>query len=301
MKAKCWREQYKAETEQRGDDTVNIVVCMKQVPNTKEISIDQKTNNIIREGVPSIMNPHDANALETALEIKDKHDGQVIALSMGPAQAMAMMQEALDIGADRAILLSDRKFAGSDTLSTGYTLATAIKGLQADLVLCGAEAIDGSTGQVGPIIAENLDWPQVTCVRTAEIEKGTVVACRERKEYLEKMVCTLPAVLCILKGSNKPRRPMKSVKKPELYIGSDFSFDETKLGAKGSPTKVVKISVSDRAASSFVFLDGSLPVKERIRSMMNGGIIPQKVDFVRGQPGELASMILSDDKVKKYV
>lgn len=277
---------------------MNIIVCIKQVPNTKEVRINPETKNIVREGVPSILNPYDANAIEEALKIRDAVGGNIIAVSMGPQQATEVLQEALDMGADRAILLSDRLFAGSDTLATGYTLSTVIRTLKADLVLCGSEAIDGCTGQVGPIIAEDLGWPQFTYVHEIRVEGNTLQISREVKEGYEKFECALPAVACVLKGINRPRKPVESGRRPEVTSAADFGFDTERLGISGSPTRVAHISSSGKSISSFVSVDGSLPTKERIKMLMNGGIIPKKINFIRGPVDTLAKVILEDESLK---
>ena len=299
MKAKCLRAAY-SETDEE-ERVMNIVVCVKQVPNTKAIRIDPKTNNIMREGVPSIMNPYDANAIEEALKILDYAGGAVTALSMGPQQAVEILQEALDMGADKAILLSDRAFAGSDTLATGYILSTVIKELSPDLVICGAEAIDGATGQVGPVIAQNLGWPQFTNVNEIRVEGNIVHISRDVRKGYELYTCDLPAVACVLKGINNPRGAVSSNKKPEIYNVDNFEFDLEKIGLKGSPTQVVNISTSGRMESSFVTVDSFLPAEERLRMLMNGGIISKKINFMRGTGGELADFIMQDDTVKRHL
>ena len=244
---------------------MNIVVCIKQVPNTKEVRINPETKNIIREGVPSILNPCDANALEAALSIREKNGGTVTAVSMGPQQAAEVLQEALDMGADRGVLLSDRAVAGADTLATGYALSAVVKTLDADLVLCGSEAIDGCTGQVGPILAEELGWPQITYVHDLEINGDLLKASREVKGVFEWYECRLPVVACVQKGMNHPRKPEESRKRPEIITARDLDADPNALGISGSPTKVAHIASSGRSISSFVSVDGKLPARERIR------------------------------------
>ncbi len=280
---------------------MNIVVCAKQVPNTQNVQINSETKNIVREGIPSILNPYDANAIEESLKIRDLTGGHVTAISMGPLQAADVLQEALDMGADRAILLCDRLFAGADTLATGYTLSVIIKRLNADLVLCGSEAIDGSTGQVGPIIAENLGWPQMTCVRKIKIGRNTIAGIREQKDGMEQLEGKLPMVICVQKGINQPRAGMPSGKRPEIFSADDVGFDKSLLGVVGSPTRVVQISMSGKGVSGFVFIDGSMPVEKRVRTMMRGGITPRKINFVRGDTEKLTSVILKDEEVKKYI
>src|SRR6056297_553406 len=142
---------------------MKIIVCVKQVPDTTEVKIDSETNTLIRKGVPSIVNPFDRNALEAAVQLKEEHGGTVIVLSMGPPQAKDALKECLSVGADEAYLVSDKAFSGADTLATSYTLAAAIKKIgNYDLIICGKQAIDGDTAQVGPEIAEHLDIAQVT-------------------------------------------------------------------------------------------------------------------------------------------
>ncbi|MDO4274564.1 MAG: electron transfer flavoprotein subunit beta/FixA family protein [Eubacteriales bacterium] len=280
---------------------MNIIVCIKQVPNTKEVRINTETNNIIREGVPSILNPADANAIEAALSIREKKGGTVCAVSMGPQQSADVLQEALDMGADRGILLSDRMVAGSDTLATGYALSAMIKTLNADLVLCGAEAIDGCTGQVGPIIAENLGWPQFTYVNSVEITNGCLKIKRDMRDTFELYECKLPAVVCVLKGINIPRKSKDSDKRPEIISVKEIDAEEEYLGMKGSPTRVSKIVFSGKSMSSFVSVDGSLPVRSRIRILMNGGMSPKKISFVRGEAKELADRILEDEVLRGQI
>lgn len=282
---------------------MNIVVCIKQVPNTKQVRIDPSTNNIIREGIPNIMNPYDANAVEEALRIREQNGGKVTVLSMGPKQAERIIQEALDMGADRGILLCDKAFAGADTLATSYTLATVIKELKADLVLCGQEAIDGATGQVGPMIAENLGWIQFTCVSKIKIEKNAANISREVRNGIELYNCELPLVVCVLKEINTPRKPddPNNKKTPEIMTVQDFSFDQKKIGFNGSPTRVVSITTIGKENGGFVKVNGSLPAEERIRILMNGGISPKKINFIRGDSKNLANIIMQDDLIKRHI
>lgn len=154
---------------------MNIVVCLKQVPDTTVVKIDPKTGTLIRDGVPSIINPEDKHALEAALQLKDNHGAHVTVVSMGPPQAKNALREALCMGADEAILLTDRAFGGADTLATSKTIAAAIKKLDYDIIFGGRQAIDGDTAQVGPEIAEHLGIPQVTYVQDVKIEEDGVV------------------------------------------------------------------------------------------------------------------------------
>jgi electron transfer flavoprotein beta subunit len=281
---------------------MNIVVCVKQVPDTSEVRIDPVTNNLVREGVPSIMNPYDVNAIEEALKIKNSLGGQVTVISMGPPQASEMLQYALNMGADRAVLLSDRAVAGSDTLATGYALSVLVNSLNPDLVFCGSEAIDGCTGQVGPSIAENLGFPQITYVNEITgISEKQIEVSREVKETYELLTCRLPAVVCILKGINEPRAAIACSKKPEIKSAADLKLDLNRIGIAGSPTRVAKIDMSNRRATSFVVVDSTLPADERIMSMINGGLIPKKINLIRGVPGYLAEVIFNDEVFNSHL
>lgn len=227
---------------------MDILVCVKQVPDTTEIKINYETNTLIREGVPSIVNPFDAYALEVAVRLKEKHGGTVTVLSMGPDQAKAALKECLSVGADKAYLLSDRAFGGSDTLATSYILASAIHSLgKFDLIMCGKQAIDGDTAQVGPEIAEHLDIPQVTYALDADVtEDGQVIVKKETETGYEMVETQIPALLTVVKTEFEPR--MASVKakiaanrKPiDVITSQDITIDLSRAGLKGSPTKVKK-------------------------------------------------------------
>lgn len=227
---------------------MEILVCVKQVPDTTEVKIDPKTNTLIRQGVPSIVNPFDKHAVEAAIQLKEKHGGKVTVLSMGPPQAKAALKECLAMGADEAVLMSDRAFGGADTLATSYTLAAGIRRLgKYDVIFCGKQAIDGDTGQVGPEIAEYLDIPQITYVTKVEINADTVRAEREHEEGYEIIETQIPVLLTVVKSINEPRLPtvkgtMKANRQdiPVLTV-DDVEFDPGRLGIKGSPTQVRRI------------------------------------------------------------
>ena len=154
---------------------MNILVCIKQVPDTTEIRMDPKTNTLIRAGVPSTVNPFDKYALEAAVQLREALGGTVTAMTMGPAQAAQALRECYALGADRMVLVSDRCFGGADTYATSYTLAQAVRALGGfDLILCGRQAIDGDTAQVGPMLAEHLGLPQLTCACAITIEDGAI-------------------------------------------------------------------------------------------------------------------------------
>lgn len=227
---------------------MEIVVCIKQVPDTTEVKINPETNTLVREGVPSIVNPFDENAVEAALQLKEKHGGKVTAITMGPPQAAEALKTAIAMGADEAVLVSDRAFAGSDTWATSYTLAQAIGKLgKFDLILCGKQAIDGDTAQVGPGIAEWLGLPQITFASKIEADGGKIKVERLLEEVNELVECPLPAVVTVVKQINQPRLPslkgMMKAKKTEIKTlsAADINADPKNIGLNGSPTNVVKV------------------------------------------------------------
>lgn len=231
---------------------MHFVVCLKQVPDTSEVRIDPKTNTLMREGVPSIINPYDAHALEEALALRDKTGGKVTVLSMGPPQAVDSLRKAISLGADEAILLSDRAFAGSDTLATSYILAQALEKIKAeqglDLVLCGKQAIDGDTAQVGPGIARRLNLPQLTYVIKVDwIKDGEIQLHRKLEDGREVAKAKLPALLTVEKELNEIRyasfpNMLRAARYEPLVWGADkFELDAAEMGLKGSPTSVSRI------------------------------------------------------------
>ena len=227
---------------------MRIVVCIKQVPASNDAKIDPETKRIVREGINAIMNPFDTYALEEGVQLRDRFGGEVIALSMGPEKATLVLREAISVGADRAILLSDRAFGGSDTWATSYALAKAIEKIgQVDLVICGKQAIDGDTAQVGPGIAAHLDWLQATYVMA--MEDATASGIRVRRMHEDGYdICDLlfPAVMTVVKGINTPRVPtlkgrMASQKSViTVWKPADIGAETDKIGLDGSPTRVVK-------------------------------------------------------------
>lgn len=248
---------------------MNIVVCVKQVPDTTDVRIDPETNTLIRDGVASILNPFDENAIETALQLKEKHGGKVTVISMGPPQAVEVLRHALAMGADEAYLISDPALRGSDTLATSYTLAQAIRYLgDFDLVICGKQAIDGDTGQVGPGIAERLNIPQVTLAVAVEVEGRKVRVTRMLDVANEVVEVRMPVLITVVKQINEPRHPpMKGVlraKKAQIPVltAADLNLDPKQTGFAGSPTWVWKIFTPPR----------------RQRGEMIEGDLQQKVD-----------------------
>jgi len=228
---------------------MNIIVCIKQVPETTDVRIDPETNTLIREGIASIINPFDTYAIEEAVRIKEKLGGKITVLTMGPPQAQEALREAISVGADEGILLSDRAFAGSDTWATSYTLAKGIRKIgNFDIILCGKQASDGDTAQVGPGMSTHLDIPQVTYVKKIEeIKDNKAKVERMIEEGFEIIEIPLPCLMTVVKEINEPRLPslkgkMKA-KKTEIkvWMAKDIDVDLSKTGLNGSPTKVVKI------------------------------------------------------------
>jgi len=228
---------------------MNIIVCIKQVPDTTNVRIDPETNTLVRSGVQSIINPFDMYAIEEAVRLKEKFGGLVTIVTMGPPQAEEALREAISLGADEAMLISDRAFAGSDTWATSYTLSRAIQKIgKFDIVICGKQAIDGDTAQVGPGIAAFLDIPQITFVKKIEdIKDSFMRAERMTEEGYDIVESPLPCLITVVKEINEPRLPSLKgkmrAKKIEIkkLAAKDLDADPDSLGLKGSPTKVVKI------------------------------------------------------------
>ena len=251
---------------------MHIVVCIKQVPDTTEVKINPETNTLVREGVASIINPFDTYAIEEGLRLKEKFGGKVTVLTMGPPQAREALKEAVAMGADEAILLSDRAFAGSDTWATAYTLSHAIRRLGTlDLVLCGKQAIDGDTGQVGPGIARQLGLPQLTYVcRILEIDPAARSVRVERllEEGREVVTCTLPALLTVVKDINQPRYPtfmgIRRATRMDIPVWDSTTLNEANpayLGLGGSPTQVVRIFNPPPRSGKVELLTGESPAE----------------------------------------
>lgn len=225
---------------------MKIIVCIKQVPNTTEIKIDPVTNTLKRDGVPSIINPDDKTAIEVALQLKEKCGAEVTVITMGPTQAEKALREALAMGCDNAYLLTDRAFAGSDTLATSTIIASAIRKLGADIVLCGRQAIDGDTAQVGPQIAEHLDIPQITYVSAVEYdgEREVLVVRRQFEDRYQTLEVKGQCLLTILSNLCTPRymNAWDMVAQDQKEIGiitfQDLELDKAHIGLGGSPTKV---------------------------------------------------------------
>ena len=229
---------------------MKIAVCIKQVPDTAEVKINKETGTLMREGVPSIINPYDTNALEAAVQLKEAHGGTVVVVTMGPPQADVALRECISLGADEAILLTDRAFAGSDTWATSYALSSAMRKIEPDLIICGKQAIDGDTAQVGPGMAEMLDIPHVAYVRKIEVGDDpvkTIQVERLMDDGYDVVEAELPALLTVVKEINTPRLPgMKGkmrAKKAEItnWSAADIGAEPAKVGLTGSPTQVKNI------------------------------------------------------------
>ncbi|AEB76278.1 electron transfer flavoprotein subunit beta [Clostridium botulinum] len=244
---------------------MKIVVCLKQVPDTNQVKIDPVTGTLIREGVPSIINPEDKNALEEALRIKDENGATVTVISMGPPQAEAALREAMAMGADDAILISDRAFAGADTLATSHALAGALKKLDYDIIFAGRQAIDGDTAQVGPEIAEHLQLPQITYVEKVDVEGDKLTVRRALENGYEVLEVQTPCLLTAIKELNEPRyMDMRNVfglfeKEVKVWSADDIDVDKALLGLKGSPTKVKRSMTKEAKGQGEVV---NKPVKE---------------------------------------
>jgi electron transfer flavoprotein beta subunit len=227
---------------------MKIVVCIKQVPATSEAKIDPETKRIVREGLKAVMNPFDTYAVEEAVQLRDRFGGEVIVVSMGPEKAKLALREAISVGADSAVLLSDRAFGGSDTWATSYALSKAIEKIgDVDLVICGKQAIDGDTAQVGPGIAGHLDWVQATYVMGVEAASShSIHVKRMHEDGYDICELSFPAVITVVKDINTPRVPTLkgrlASEKIEIPVWKpdDIGAQMQKIGLDGSPTRVVK-------------------------------------------------------------
>lgn len=228
---------------------MHVVVCIKQVPDAKNVRIDPETCTLVREGVESIVNPHDWYAVEAALRFRDEYGGKVTALTMGPPQAEEALRETVALGVDEAVLLSDRAFAGADTWATSLTLARAVEKLgPVDLVICGKQAIDGDTAQVGPGLAAHLDQPYTTYARRLELQDGGQLRAERVTDFgYEVVQMSLPAVVTVVREIGDPRMPglkhkMRARKLEIPVLGAaDLNLDPEEVGLQGSFTQVVRV------------------------------------------------------------
>jgi electron transfer flavoprotein beta subunit len=261
---------------------VNIVVCIKQVPGTTQVKINPETGTLIRDGVEAVVNPFDEYAIEEAIRIKEKVGGTVKVVTMGPPQADAALRTAISMGADEAYLISDRAFAGSDTWATSYTLTSAIKTLgQIDLIICGKQAIDGDTAQVGPGIAEMLDIPFVAWVRKVrEISEKSMTIERLMEEGYDVVEMPLPGLITVVKEINEPRmaslKGKKKKKNAEIKTinTTNMEVNPEFIGLKGSPTQVLRSFVPERKSGGEKITDEPAELAKKAASVIqNLGVV----------------------------
>ncbi len=253
---------------------MKIVTCIKQVPETTDVKINIETGTLIRDGVPSILNPFDQFALEESIKLRDIVSGTVTAITMGPPQAKSALIRCLALGADSAILLTDRKFAGADTFATAYTLTLAIKKIGYDVIFCGQQAIDGDTAQVGPEIASQLDIPQVTyCEKVKSVQNNKIIVKRQCDEGYEIIECVLPCVLTLTPYTSFiPQDPkfskLRDAKKTHIteWCAEDLSNEFKYFGLSGSKTEVIRVYTPERRKKGCILQEASaeLTVKKLI-------------------------------------
>ncbi len=272
------------------------VVCIKQVPDTTQVRIDPETGSLVRQGIPSVINPFDLFAVEAALQVRERVGGRITALSMGPRQAEEALRKVLGYGVDRAVLLSDRAFAGADTLATTYTLAAAIRKLAAeepvDIVLCGKQSIDGDTGQVGPGLARRLDFSQLTYVCSlgeVDPDAGVIRAYRQREDGQELMEVKLPAAVTItedcshIRYASLPGLLAAAAMEVEVWDAGDLAVERERLGLKGSPTRVKKIfAPPERQPGEIITRPGMAPAEAA--GLLMDKLAERGLAFSRGEP-----------------
>jgi len=263
---------------------VRIVVCIKQVPKAQELQVDPVTQTLKRVGVPSEINPPDANALEIALQLKDRHGAEVVVLSMGPTSFDESLERAVAMGADRSVLLTDRILGGSDTVPTAYALSETIQKIGGyDLILCGEETTDASTGHVGPGIAGHLELPQVTYASEVRVVDGKIRARRTAEDGTEWWETTTPCLVTVNFGCNRPREPSLTgkirVKRGGVvahWSCAEVGIDPKKVGLLNSPTIVAKVDtvkLPPRAGRMFTG-DPSDAVRQLLAALRADGVIP---------------------------
>jgi electron transfer flavoprotein beta subunit len=257
---------------------MKIIVCIKQVPSTNEVRLDPVTNTIIRDSSQSVTNPFDTYALEQAVQIKEQLGGEVIALSMGIPGTERLLRDAASRGADRAILLTDRSFAGADTLATAYTLSLGIRQLDGfDLILCGKMAVDGDTAQIGPELAEHLGIPHVTDVcELIQVNSDHIICKKVTDTGYKVMQVKLPALLTIMKDINLPRLPsipgvLFGLTAPfEMLDAKALNADPKRIGLSGSPTQVVKTFVPERQSEATLIEGDTKTQADKILELLKG-------------------------------
>lgn len=244
---------------------MKILVFVKQVPDTDDVKLDPKTGNLKRDGVQTTINPLDANAVEAAVQLKEKYGATVCAITMGPPQAKEVLKKALALGCDEAYLLSDRAFGGADTRATSYTLAKAAEKIgDYDLLLFGRHAIDGDTAQTGPATASFLNIPQITLAGSVDIQDGWAVCTRALENRSEHVRAKLPALVTVCKEINTPRYPtlpniMKANRKPiTVWTAADIDADTNETGMPGSPSSTKKVFEPEKRGIDTVYFTGSV-------------------------------------------
>ena len=265
---------------------MHAIVCIKQVPDTTEVKIDPERGTLIREGVPSIVNPFDMYAIEEALRLKESFGGKVTVMTMGPRQALEALKEAVAMGCDDAILISDPAFAGSDTWATAYTLSQAIRRLgEFDIILCGKQAIDGDTGQVGPGIARQLRINQLTYVfkiQQIDFDQRTIRVERLLEEGREVVESRLPALLTVVKDINQPRYPtfkgIRRAAKMEIPIWTAEALEganRSLFGLDGSPTRVIKVFNPPARSGTVEIIQGDTP--QEVAAILADKLLAEKL------------------------
>lgn len=248
---------------------MHVVVCVKMVPDTTQVSINPETNTLVREGVPFITNPYDTNAVEEGIRFKDKYGAYVTVVSMGPPSAVAVLRKGIAIGADEGILLSDRVFGGADTLATSMVLSAAIakigKTRPVDIIICGKQTIDGDTAQVGPGIAQRMDISQLTLVNevlSVDEEKRTIKVKRKLESYEEIVESVLPTMITVEREINSPRYPTVPGRfnaddaVVQVWANDVLKLDIQEIGLNGSPTQVRRIFAPEREKGEIVMGEG---------------------------------------------
>ncbi|MBX5437877.1 MAG: electron transfer flavoprotein subunit beta/FixA family protein [Alicyclobacillaceae bacterium] len=275
---------------------LHIAVCIKQVPDSREMRIDPKTNTLIRQGVPAIVNYFDLHGLEEALRIKDRFGARVTVLTMGPPSAEQALKQCISMGADEAVLVTDRAFAGADTLATSYVVAMTIEKIAetwgpVDIVFCGKQTLDGDTGQVGPGVACRLDMEQLTYVEKVEMldpERREIIVHRHLEDGVERVKAPLPVLITALAELNRPRRAslpgvLRAVRyEPVVWTTNDFpNLDRSKIGLRGSPTIVAKSWVPEPKPVHTVTVEGATPdeVAENLFNRLYETDLPVKLGW----------------------
>jgi len=261
---------------------MNIIVCIKQVPNTTNVQIDAETGRLKREGVESIINPFDEYAIEEGVRLKERTGGKCVVITMGPPQAEAALREAISRGADEAVLVSDRAFGGADTLATSYALSSAIKHIgDYGIIICGKQATDGDTAQVGPGIAEMLNIPHIAYVKKIEdINDKTMKVERMMEDGYDLIESPVPALITVVKEINNPRiaslKGKMAAKKAVIktFAAADIGADVKRIGLNGSPTQVMKIFTPKQRAGGEKFKgEAQEQAAALVRKMSDMGII----------------------------